>query len=351
VKTTEQIYGEMRDEYARLTGLTLNDGGDMAVRFWAAAAQLYSLWVQEEFVKRQALPQTAEGAYLDLHAELRGIGRLSATAAEGSLRFGMDSAGPMSVTIPEGARCTTDTGVEFVTTAAGIIPAGALSCDVPARAVSPGQRGNVPANSIVNMVLPPIGVTACVNLLPFTGGSDGESDASLRARILSSYKLMPNGANKAYYETQVRNIEGVAAASVIPKARGIGTVDVIIAGERGVPDSALIQTVTDVLNSTREICVSILVLPPRIGSVNLTVSVKPEDGWDFSAVSEAVTARITAYFSGALLGKGLLRAALGELIFHTPGVTNYSITAPATDLLAERDMLPVLGKLRISEMG
>ena len=341
----------MRDEYQRLTGLRLNDGGDMAIRFYAAAAQLQSLWIQEDYVKRQIFPQTAQGKYLDLHAQLRGIERIAATTAVGNIRFGLASVSTSAVSIQPGVRCATESGLEFVTTVPAVIPAGMQNCGVPAKAIVPGKAGNIPANSIVTMMLPPVGITSCGNLYAFIGGADGEDDESLRARILQSYKLMPNGANKAYYETQVLNIEGVAAASVIPKARGVGTVDVIIAGEDGVPDSALLQEVADVLNSTREICVSIQVLPPRIGSVDITLSVKPADGYAFAGVKAAAAERVRAYFSGGLLGQGVTRAALGDLIFHTPGVRNYSIAAPASDLLAAQDLLPVLGTLRVSEMG
>ena len=55
------------------------------------------------------------------------------------------------------------------------------------------------------------------------------------------------------------------------------------------------------------------------------------------------------WFTGRLLGQDILRAKLGELIYHCDGVVNYAITAPAADLPVNDDTLPVLGTLTVEE--
>ena len=82
MQTMETIYEEMKAKLGELTGLTVTDGGDLTLRLYAVAAQLYSLWEQAEFVLRQCFPQTAEGEMLDRHAEARGITRLAAERAK-----------------------------------------------------------------------------------------------------------------------------------------------------------------------------------------------------------------------------------------------------------------------------
>ena len=72
----EEIYQEMVQDVQRETGLTLAGDGDMAVRLYAVAAQVYGLYVQADWVGRQCFPQTAQGEFLDRHAQLRGVGRL-----------------------------------------------------------------------------------------------------------------------------------------------------------------------------------------------------------------------------------------------------------------------------------
>lgn len=70
--TVEELYGQMVDTFQRETGLALAGDGDMAVRLYAVAAQLYALYVQADWVGRQCFPQTAQGDYLDKHAQLQG---------------------------------------------------------------------------------------------------------------------------------------------------------------------------------------------------------------------------------------------------------------------------------------
>ena len=100
MKTIEEIYEDMRAAYAEKTGLAVGDGGDMALRLYAVASQLYCLWVQTDYLTRQTFPQTAEGEYLDRHAALRGLTRGEAAKAAGTLRFCLKEAAAAAVTVP-----------------------------------------------------------------------------------------------------------------------------------------------------------------------------------------------------------------------------------------------------------
>ena len=81
MKSVEEIYNEMMAAYADATGTEAAGSGDLAVRMYAMAAQVFSLYVQCGWVERQCFPQTAEGTCLDMHAQLRGLERRAATAA------------------------------------------------------------------------------------------------------------------------------------------------------------------------------------------------------------------------------------------------------------------------------
>ena len=56
---------------------------------------------------------------------------------------------------------------------------------------------------------------------------------------------------------------------------------------------------------------------------------------------------VRGWFNGRLLGQRILRARLGEIIYHCEGVANYSITTPAADVAVREDQLPLLGTLRV----
>ena len=72
MKTVDEIFGEMLVCFGERTGMEVDQGCDLAVRLYAAAAQIYALYLQADWVARQAFPQTAEGDYLDLHAQRSG---------------------------------------------------------------------------------------------------------------------------------------------------------------------------------------------------------------------------------------------------------------------------------------
>ena len=75
MKEWTEIYEQMRGTFAQRAGFVPSEGCDSAVRLYALAAELQSLLMQADWVLDQSFPQTAQGTYLDYHAETRGITR------------------------------------------------------------------------------------------------------------------------------------------------------------------------------------------------------------------------------------------------------------------------------------
>ena len=196
----------------------------------------------------------------------------------------------------------------------------------------------------------PVAVTACTNPAAFSGGSDAEDDEPLRRRILESYRRLPNGANTAWYEQTAMSCAGVAAARAVGRARGIGTVDVYIAGEHGLPSAALLAEVQAHLQEKREIAVDVEVKAPSAAAVNVAVAVGVRENAGFSEVKGRVELAISNLFTGRMLGKPVLLAELGSILYGLEGVENYRFSAPAADLAADDTVLPVLGTLTVVEM-
>lgn len=348
MKETSVIYSEMKEELERKTGVNLSDGGDMALRLYAVAAELETLWAQVQWTLNQCFPQTASGTYLELHAKARQLQRGSGSSAEGYLRFEIDELRGESITISSGTVCLNAGGLEFITTDTAVIEAGALFCLAPAVCKSSGACGNVPARSVIFMALAPVGVAKCYNPQAFSGGADLESDELLRARVIESFGSLPNGSNKAFYVTEALNTEGVGAVCVLPKNRGLGTVDIIISSVDGLPSSSLINSVRSKFEDMREICVDVEVSAPTAVTVPVSVAIETEDGTDYETVAGNVSAALTRYFSGKLLGKDVLLAKLGYVVFGVSGVSNYSILLPAADIAVSADELPVAGTITVT---
>ena len=310
----DELYNELMAAFAEATGMEAAGSGDLAARMYAVAAQLWGLYVQCDWVNRQCFPQTAQGEYLDLHAQLRGVERREATAAEGVLRFTVDAAGAAD------------------------------------REIAAGTVGNAAAGTIRAMAVAPVGVSRCTNPAAFTGGTDREDDETLRARVLETYRRLPNGANAAFYQQGALSFDEVAAAAVIPRPRGVGSVDVVVSTAAGAPSAELLEELEDYFEARREIAVDVQVRAPEMETVDVTVQVAAEEGQDAQAVQDAVEAALRGWFDGRRLGQSVLRAALGELVFHVEGVANYALTAPAADVAVEVDVLPRLGTLAVEAM-
>ena len=322
--TVDEIYSGMAARFQEETGLVPAGDGDLAVRLYAVAAQIYALYVQADWVERQCFPQSAHGAYLDKHAQLRGLERREAVRAQGVLRFET---------------------LEDV-----VLQAGETAAQVRAQAVEPGSAGNAAAGTIRAMAVAPVGVSRCTNPAAFAGGLEEETDEALRVRVLETFQRMPNGANAAFYQQGAMSFPEVAAAAVLSRPRGVGTVDVVVSTPAGVPDSALLAQLSSYFTQRREIAVDVRVRAPEVKSIDVSVAVAAADGADGEAVRSRVEAALRAQFDGRLLGRDVLRAALGAVIYGVDGVANYNIAVPAADVTAAADELPVLGTLTVTEM-
>lgn len=350
MKEWTEIYEQLRGTFAQRAGFVPSEGCDSAVRLYALAAELQSLLMQADWVLDQSFPQTAQGTYLDYHAETRGITRGAAEKAAGVIRFAAADKVTAACPIEKGTVCMTAEGVRFETTEDAAIAVGSQWVDVPAQAVEAGAGGNVIAGTVTLLSAMPVGVVQCTNPAAFSGGCDAESDEALRGRVLASYQRLPNGANAAYYEQEAMRYPGVAAAKAVGRARGIGTVNVVIATHAGVPDAALLAAVETDLQKKREIAVDVKVLAPTVETVAVTAALKAAPGYTFAEVKAGAQSALETLFTGGLLGKSVTTARLLTLLCGVEGVENVHLTAPAADVAVGSTELPMLGTVTISEL-
>ena len=350
MKEWTEIYEQLRGTFAQRAGFVPSEGCDSAVRLYALAAELQSLLMQADWVLDQSFPQTAQGTYLDYHAETRGITRAAAEKATGVIRFAAADKVTAACPIEKGTVCMTAEGVRFETTEDAAIAVGSQWVDVPAQAAEAGAGGNVIAGTVTLLSAMPVGVVQCTNPAAFSGGCDAESDEALRGRVLASYQRLPNGANAAYYEQAAMRYPGVAAAKAVGRARGIGTVNVVIATHAGVPDAALLAAVETDLQKKREIAVDVKVLAPAVETVAVTAALKAAPGYTFAEAKAGAQSALEALFTGELLGKSVTTARLLTLLCGVEGVENVHLTAPAADVAVGSTELPMLGTVTISEL-
>ena len=350
MRSVEEVYQALLASFAQRAGFAPEEGCDLAVRLWAAAAQIQALELQADWVLDQSFPQTAQGEYLDRHGAMRGVARIPAAKAVGTLRFSVELPPVSEMTIPKGTVCMTAGEVRFQTTEAVTLPVGETAVEAPAEALESGSAGNAAPGTVCILTACPVAVTACTNPKAFSGGADAETDERFRARILESYRRLPNGANAAWYEQTAMNYPGTTAARVVGRARGIGTVDIYVAAESGLPSAELLEGLQEVLQEKREIAVDVEVKAPAVKEVDVAVEVAVGNDAVFAEVKSAVESCVTSFFTGRLLGKPVLLAELGSHIYSLEGVENYHILTPSADMAADDTVLPVLGTLTVLKM-
>lgn len=341
--TYDEILHEMEAEYQSLTGMQADSASDIGIRIKLLAGQLYSAYSRLKYVHMQAFPQTAQGEYLDRHAQMRGIERKAALCARGTLRFSRSEPSESEFELPEGIICTAgEDGEEYFTVEAKTLPVGGTEVFVEAKAVNAGKSGNAAIGSVNVMPNPPQGIETVTNVTVMHGGENAEGDEELRRRVLQSFRGNSNGVNKAFYYDFAMSFDGVKKAAVLPRVRGRGTVDIIIA-PRGAQDvTELLQKIEDELQAQREIGVDVSVRSVWVQTVNVTVNVSVKPEYSFDDVRARVIAAAENFSERLQIGEAVTLAALGHEIYEAEGVANYSFESPAADVLIDADAVAVL---------
>ena len=328
METYEQIYERMKQVYEAEIGDKADESSDIAIRLRTLAGEIFSAQTTLDFIKRQMFPSTAQGEYLDNLAVQRGLERKPAASAAGELSFSVDSYADHDILIPAGTTAATggEAPVRVRTTKDAVLPYGYSSVTVAAEAELAGYSGNISTGTATVGVNLPAEISGVTNLSYFFGGSDIESDTSLRERILSSYTLRPNGMNAAYYEQLALSVDGVKKVGVIGQHRGAGTVDVFISDGTSSASSSLIESVSEVLEKNRELNVDVKVQSGYPYEYDLEITVTPKSGYEPAEVKSILTASFEEYLRSIPMGGKLYLSSLGKYLLETDCILTYEFS-------------------------
>lgn len=353
METYDEILDRMTAGYASYAGFAPAEESDIMIRLRVLAGEIYRLKVNGEFVERQMFPSTATGDYLDRHAAQRGLSRKEAVKAAGQVTFYPEMPEHPDIMIPAGTEvCTYMDMRRFRTDSAVLLAENAQSVTADASAVEAGAASNARAGTVNIIATPITGVGGVSNEAEFVNGADRESDEELRSRVIDSYVNIVNGANAAYYRSLALSVPGVYAASVIPRARGNGTVDVYICDRGRAASPAVKAQVQQLMNEERELNVDVLVRDPAAVGVQLYIRIAVAPGYDFNAVAGEVSAAVRAYINDRGIGGDVLLCKVGEVICHIKGVDSYRFLENyGTDVIVGDSRYPVAGTITVREQS
>lgn len=296
----------------------------------AEAGAAKGLYGHQAWIARQIIVDTAESAWLERWASVWGIVRKAASAATGSATF----TGTVGATLPAGTLVARSDGAEFAVDADAAVGAdGTVSAALTAQ--TPGAAGDTDANSTLALVSPVAGIDpdATVDAAAIGGGADLETDAALRARLLSRIQQPPRGGANGDYENWALAVAGVTRVWVTANELGLGTVVVRFVTDDApgglIPDAATVQAVADYIDPLRPITADVTVLAPVADALDLTIQLTPNT----PDVRTAVEAEIAALLlREAVPGGTILRSHIEEAISIAAGETDHHLLSPLVDV-------------------
>jgi len=214
-------------------------------------------------------------------------------------------------------------------------------------AVDAGTLGNADAGLTLTLVQPVEGVINSFTVLApgLTGGIAKESVESLRARVVRSYRIIPQGGSPDDYETWALEVPGVTRAWCRGNYMGPGTVAVFVMRDNDpdpLPNPAQLAEVEAYIEAPfrRPVTAELYVLAPLKVPVHYTIHAVP----DTSAVRSAITAQLQDLHSReAGLGDKLLISHIREAVSGSPGETDHQLIAPVADVVAATNQLLTFG--------
>ena len=294
-----------------------------------------------DWVSRQVFPDTAEAAELDRWAAIWGIDRIAAKAAAGTITV----TGTTGAVVPAGTRWRRGDGMEYVATAEATISVGEAS--VLVRAAEAGQDANVGVGARV-MLMSPIAdvISEAVIATEITGGSDVESDAALRSRLIARIRSSPAAGTATDYLRWARAADVlVTRAWARSNTPALGQVTVYLmtdaATANGIPAPEIVSRVAAYISSRRPLTADVTVSAPAPMPINFTIrSLTP----DTTAVRAAIEAEIAdLVIRDSEPGGTIHLSRVREAISSAQGEMNHMLVAPTNDVTYAAGEIAVAG--------
>lgn len=322
----------LRDRQNLQPDADVAEDSDNYVRASSVGSAVEGLYEHQLWVARQIFPDTADNDYLLLHARLRGMDLKPAVAASGTVLI----TGSPNIPFGSGLSAKYADGTEYVTTESGTTDASG-NATVSASAVVVGAAGTREDGDVLMLTVPPPNINAAATVVSLTGGTDVETYPSLLARLLAKIRRPAAGGNKYDYWQWAMDVAGVTAAYVYPLRRGLGTVDVVIASNGGLPSDEVVMAVQNHIDDQRPVTAkNHFTLKPTIKAYDVTAAVQL-DGVTLEAAQAAVEAALAAYDGVIAPGDTAIRTRIGAAISDTTGIKDYSLTLPATNVVPTVD--------------
>ena len=351
VPTLEEIRASLlRDYQTYYPNADTSEDSDAYARASSLAACAEGIYAHQKWLIKQFFPDTADTEFLEKHAGLRGLRRRNATYAAGK---GATISGNPDAVIAVGLQIKTEDGRFYETTESAVISSGGTAV-VAVRSLATGAAQNIKTATKGSFMAAPVGVSTDVVLNDVVGATNAESDSSLLERLLNKIRRPAAGGNKYDYKDWALEVDGVEQAYVYPLRRGLGTVDIAITADNGVPSDDTVRRAQEYIDQERPVTAKeSKVVKPDVTKVNFNIQVKIS-GVALNDIKTAINNALRDYFNGLIPGDDLIVSQCEAVINNLIGVVDRRFIAPTAnqkaDIINKIEWFR-LGEITVTEMA
>ena len=351
VPTLEEIRASiLRDYQTYYPNADTSEDSDAYARASSLAACAEGIYAHQKWLIKQFFPDTADTEFLEKHAGLRGLRRRNATYAAGK---GATISGNPDAVIAVGLQIKTEDGRFYETTESAVISSGGTAV-VAVRSLATGAVQNIKTATKGSFMAAPVGVSTDVVLNDVVGATNAESDSSLLERLLNRIRRPAAGGNKYDYKDWALEVDGVEQAYVYPLRRGLGTVDIAITADNGVPSDDTVRRAQEYIDQERPVTAKeSKVVKPDVTKVNFNIQVKIS-GVALNDIKTAINNALRDYFNGLIPGDDLIVSQCEAVINNLIGVVDRRFIAPTAnqkaDIINKIEWFR-LGEITVTEMA
>lgn len=351
VPNLEEIRASLlRDYQTYYPNADTSEDSDAYARASSLAACAEGIYAHQKWLIKQFFPDTADTEFLEKHAGLRGLRRRNATYAAGK---GATVSGNPDAVIAVGLQIKTEDGRFYETTESAVIPASG-SVIVAVRSLATGAAQNIKTATKGSFMAAPVGVSTDVVLNDVVGATNAESDSSLLERLLNKIRRPAAGGNKYDYKDWALEVDGVEQAYVYPLRRGLGTVDIAITANNGVPSDDTVRRAQEYIDQERPVTAKeSKVVKPDVTKINFNIQVKIS-GVALNDIKIAISNALTDYFNDLIPGDDLIVSQCEAVVSDLIGVVDRRFIAPnanrKADVINKIEWFR-LGEITVTEMA
>lgn len=284
--------------------------------------------------------KTSKGNYLDGLGALVGTTRLPDSAARAVIQIQLSAEREQETIIPQGTRVSPESNIYFATSSDVIIPAGETSAQVTAVCTQTGEIGNGYAIGEINQIIDPVAyVASMVNISASGGGSDIETDDSLRERIFEAPESYSCAGSEGAYIYHAKSVNSaVIDAEAYSPEPGVVQIVVLLTGGK-IPENVVTGEILEALSekTKRPLTDKLLVTPPEAIEYDIDITYWIYEDADPGEVSAAVWQAIAEYklWQRTKLGRDINPDEITDRLKSIRGVKRLQIAAPAFTALTK----------------